>query len=314
LKATGHTETFDEVFADFLVANYLDDSTLDDGRYGYQNLSNRQAEIDQFHGRYPAQRETSVNQYGVDYIELKADQPLTINFDGDTSARLLNNEAHSGSYQWYGNRGDDSNATLTRAVDLSGVDTATLNYWVWYDIEADWDYAYVEVSTNDGQSWQLLQTPQMRDTNPSGNAYGPGYTGQSNGWLEQSLDLSAFTGQPILLRFEYITDDAFNGPGFALDDVSIPEINFSDDMETLDPDWQAQGFIRMDNLVRQRYRVRVINLGVTPTVADMALDEQNQGSLTIGQDGQPLQAVLVVSAQAPVTTEPANYRYTVETE
>lgn len=312
LHTSGHSETFDDVFANFIIANYLNDPTLGSGQWGYDNLSFKPAVVDFYHDRFPVDRSTEVHQYGVDYIELESDQPLTIDFAGATTTPILDNQAYNGRYQWYSNRGDDSDATLTRAFDLSNVISATLNYAVWFDIEEDWDYAYVEVSTDGGRSWTVLETPHGRNTNPSGNAYGPGYTGRSSGWLEESVDLSPFAGEEILLRFEYITDDATNGPGFALDAVSIPEIGFSDDMEAPDPAWQAAGFIRMDNLLRQRYAVQVIDLsGDQPTVTRMALDGTNAGSLSIGEAGQEVHAVLVVSALAPVTTEVAEYSYSI---
>lgn len=49
-----------------------------------------------------------------------------------------------------GNRTDDSDATLTHDFDLSGVKNATLDFWAWYDLEEDFDYADVETSTDAG--------------------------------------------------------------------------------------------------------------------------------------------------------------------
>jgi hypothetical protein len=308
LQNAGYAQTFDDVFADFIIANYLNDPMLAAGRWGYRDLSFRHANTAAVHNTFPGQYETTVHQYGADYIEIESNSPFTIHFTGSTVINVVDNEAHSGRYQWYSNRGDDSNTTLTRAFDLRDVSAATLNYWAWFDIEEDWDYAYLEVSTNGGQSWTIIKTSGSRDTNPSGNAYGPGYTGSSAGWIQETADLSPYTGQEILLRFEYITDDAVNSSGFTLDDVSIPEIDFFDDMETPDPAWIADGFIRMDNLLKQRFIVQLIELGENPTVARFVLDETNVGRLTIDRaDGGRF--ILVVSAQAPVTTEVTSYAY-----
>jgi hypothetical protein len=315
LQAAGQSKTFDDVFAGFAIANYLNDPDLAEGQWGYRELSFKPATIDTYHGRFPLDRQSTVRQYGVDYIELVGDGPLTIDFTGATVAQLLNNQTDGGGYQWYSNRGDDSDSTLTQAVSLHNVPSATLQYRVWYDIEEDWDYAYVEVSTDGGQSWTVLETPDGRTTNPTGNAYGSGYTGKSGGWLDQTVDLTPYAGQEILLRFEYITDDATNGPGFALDDVAIPEIGFFDDVETLNSGWIAEGFIRTDNVLRQRFIVQIIEQGnppgSPPAVTRMPLDAANRGSLTIGRPGQKTRAILVVSAQAPVTTEIASYNYSI---
>ena len=43
--------------------------------------------------------------------------------------------------------------TLEREFDLSEVDEATLEFWMWHNIEEDWDYAYASISTDDGKTW-----------------------------------------------------------------------------------------------------------------------------------------------------------------
>ncbi len=315
LQALGHAVTFEQIFADFVVANYLQDATLATGqfrgRWGYRGIRPRQVEIGQHHATFPIERQSTVQQYGVDYIELKADGPLILEFTGSTLAQVVNNQAHSGSYQWYSQRGDDTNTTLTRAFDLRSVSQATLQYWAWFHLEDDWDYVYLEVSTDQGRSWDILAAPHSQLENPSGNAYGPGYTGQSDGWLEEEVDLSAYAGQEILLRFEAVTDDAVNAPGFTLDDLAIPEIDFFDDMEQADPNWQAAGFVRMNNQLKQDFTLQLIDLSASPTVATAPLSEDNHITLTLGAEREAVHIVLAISAHAPMTTEAASYVYKV---
>lgn len=316
LAKAGLAVTFDEVFANWLVANYLDDPAQGDGRFGYHALDLEPVQLDRQISGYPTEWEATVSQYGADYVELTGRGDVTVEFGGNTTTRIIDNQAHSGRYQWYSNRGDAVDATLTRAFDLRGVETATLDYWVWYVIEEGWDYAYVEVSTDGGQTFTPLATPRTRSDNPSGNAYGPGYTGRSAetpDWVRDSVDLSPYAGQEILVRFEYVTDDAVNDPGFAVDDISIPEIGYFYDAETGDDGWLAEGFVRVDNTLRQRFTVQVIEQGAETVVRQMALDENNQGRYTVrGLGDQVQRAVIVVSAQAMVTTEAASYRIRVE--
>ncbi|MEW5960781.1 MAG: hypothetical protein AB1801_23900, partial [Chloroflexota bacterium] len=197
------------------------------------------------------------------------------------------------------------------------VSTATLNYWTWYDIEDDWDYAYVEISVDGGQNWDILQTPHSATDNPSGNAYGPGYTGISGEgeqptWLEEHLDISAYAGQAVQMRFEYVTDDAVNRPGWTVDDISIPEIGFYDDVESDPNGWQAEGFVRIDNVLPQRFLVQVIEIGEESKVRPVPLDRTNHGVLTIDGLGQTIdRTVLIVSGLTPITTEPASYEYNI---
>ncbi len=313
LAAQGLPERFNDIFADFLVANYLDDPAARQGEWGYQELSLGPLALAERYSIYPSEQRATVQQFGADYVELTGRDNVTVDFTGSTRVKVVNNEAYSGSYQWYSHRGDDTNTRLTRAFDLTEVPTATLRYWTWYDIETDWDYGYVEVSIDGGQTWTILSTPHTSTTNPSGNAYGPGYTGTSGGgpaWIEESIDLSVYAGRGILVRFEYVTDDAVNRPGWTIDDISIPEIGFYDDVEAGPGEWQAEGFVRMDNVLPQRFLVQVLELGDTVEVKTMTLNETNRGALTIEGLGTRLdQAVLIISGLTPVTSESASYEY-----
>ena len=309
--------TFEDFFTDWRVANYLDDPSLADRRYGYSDLDPVRPRLDEIHAIYPAQRATTVHQYGADYVELYGRGDLLIAFTGSTQVRLIPNKAHSGRYQWYSNRSDDSDMRLTRAFDLRGLTTATLQAWLWYDIEADWDYAYVAISDDGGETWQLLPGQHTTTSNPQGNSFGHAYTGVSGGgeeprWVLEEIDLSAYAGREVLLRFEYITDDAVNRVGFCVDDVAIPELGYAHDAERGDDSWDGEGFVRTDNVLPQRFIVQLIEMDDEPRVRPMALDELQEGCLEVHGLGDELEgAVLIVSGYAPVTTELASYEYTI---
>jgi len=314
LAENDYSERFNDVFADFLIANYLNDPAVGDRRWSYDNMAPNHVAPTERYSVYPVEQQTTVHQYGSDYIELTGYGDVTVTFTGSTQVKVVDNNAHSGSYQWYSHRGDDSNSRLTHAFDLSGVDSATLNYWTWYDIEADWDYGYVEISTDGGKTWKILPAPHSSTDNPSGNAYGPGYTGPSGEdeptWLQESIDISDYAGQEVLIRFEYVTDDAVNRSGWTIDDISIPEIGFFDDVEGGLNDWTAEGFVRIDNVLPQRFLVQVLEIGDEITVRPVDLDQANHGTITISGLGKTLdQAVLIVSGVTPITSQSASYEY-----
>jgi hypothetical protein len=264
------------------------------------------------HRRYPVQRASTVHQYAADYVELEGEGDLAIEFRGDTRARLVPVDAHSGQYAWWSNRGDDSDMTLTRAFDLRSIARATLDVWMWYDIEEDWDYAYVEVSTSGGRTWELLSGAFTTMSNPNGNSFGPAYTGKSDGWIQETFDLSPYAGQEVLVRFEYITDDAVNHVGWLIDDVRIRELGYDDDFESGSGGWEGEGFIYSDNWVSQRYLVQLIALGQRAHVHRMPLDETQRGRMELRGLGEEIDsAVLVISALAPTTTEIATYEYAI---
>ncbi|HIC90363.1 MAG TPA: hypothetical protein EYP04_13300 [Anaerolineae bacterium] len=320
LSQAGTSLTFDDVFADWLIANYLDDPNLDDGRYGYVRDDPEQVALDERFDSYPVPVRTStVHQYAADYVELAGEGDVVIEFAGSTLTHLADTQAHSGRFAYWANRADDSDARLTRAVDLSDVQKATLQFWMWYDIEENWDYAYVEISTDQGETWTLLRGQHTTEENPTGNSFGPGYTGKSGGgeqakWVQERIDLSPYAGGAVLLRFEYVTDDAVNLPGLFLDDIAIPEVGILDDLEHGGTEWQAEGWIRTDNVLPQRWLVQLIELTPDgPQVRRMALDDQQRGQLSVeGLGRNHKKAVLVISALAPVTTEVASYQYAIK--
>ncbi|HEY68354.1 MAG TPA: hypothetical protein G4N97_08815 [Thermoflexia bacterium] len=316
LADLGTGMTHDDFFADWVAANFLDDPYIADGRYGYEEIDPPSFDIETtyYESDYPVSESSTVHQYGTDYIEVYSEQPLVFRFTGSTQIGLMDTSAHSGDYVWWSNRGDDSDMYLTRAFDLSEVSDATLEFWTWYDIEEDWDYAYVEISTDGGQTWEILTTPSGTGTNPNGNSFGWAYTGRSGGgeraeWIQERVDLSAYTGQEVLIRFEYITDDAVNRPGFVLDDIAIPEIGYFGDFEEDEDGWEPAGFIRHVNVLPQHWLVQLILFGPETTVQRLELNEDRTGEWVIPLDSTTDRAVITISGLAPVTTEMASYHY-----
>jgi hypothetical protein len=308
-----HQQDFVELFADWVVANYADDGETV-GRYGYADLEVSAPALAAQHALFPVYAQATVHQFAADYILLDGEGDFTVEFTGTQLVPLLGNRVRDGEYQWWSMRGDDSDATLTRGFDLTGLSLATLEAWLWYDLEEDYDYGYVEVSTDDGETWTLLASEHTTSTNPSGNSYGPAFTGISGSgadaeWVLERFDLSPFAGNPILVRFEVITDEAMNQPGMAIDGISIPELGYSHDSE--DPDqWLAQGWLRVSDQIPQSFVVQLITFGRETRVERLEFDEHGRGELTITGLGDDIEsAVLVVSGITPVTTEWASYAY-----
>ncbi len=310
---------YEDLFADWIVANMLDDPTLANGQYGYEDINPPSFDVETtYHeSEYPISASATVHQHGTDYIELRSEQPLAFRFTGSAQIGLVNTTAHSGRYVWWSNRGDDSDMMLTRAFDLSEVSKATLEFWAWYDLEEDWDYAYVEISTDGGETWKILTTPSGTSTNPNGNSFGWAYTGRSGSgdtstWIQERIDISAYAGQEVQIRFEYITDDAVNRPGFVLDDVAIPEIDYFSDFEEEGENWKAAGFIRHANVLPQRWLVQMILFGPETTVERLDLNEDQTGDWIIPLNSRAGRAIITISGLAPVTTEWASYSYEIK--
>ena len=110
---------------------------------------------------------------------------------------------HSGE-QCYGPRNENSDVSvMTTAMPMPVRQGEQLSFWCSYDIELDWDYAFVEVSP-DGRGYDVIDA----------------FTGSSDGWQYREYDLNEYVGQSVYLRFRYTTDGRTLGDGFYVDDIS----------------------------------------------------------------------------------------------
>ncbi len=316
---------FDDVFADWTIANYINDRDLG-SRYSYLDTP-LQLRRPLEYSKYPVNNTDEVHQYGTDYIQFDpAGSDVTFSFQGGKDIQAFPTEAHSGKSMWWGNRADESDTTLTREFDLTGVQKATLKFWTWYDIEPDFDYGYVEVSTDNGSTWNTLAGNTTTNRDPNGANYGNGLTcksvsGCAQGappaqWVQEQMDLTPYVGKKILLRFQYITDAIYAGFGFVIDDITIPEIGFADDADHGDNGWQAHGFVRFDNTLPQRFLLQAIEFGRSGQVSQIVqipLDSSNRATFTTHGFGKDISKIVIaISANTPVTWLTAKYRYTIQ--
>ena len=296
-----HDLTWHQVFADWVVTNYLD---ADDDRYGY---ADRNVGIGPVRRLASGEgRPDSLPQYSARYYRVDTDADSgTITFEGDTEVSQVGTDCVQNPTCWWSGRGDGIDTKLTREFDLTGLDSATLEFQVWHEIEEGWDYGYVQVSGDDGESWHILEGTHTTTDNPSGNAYGPGYTGDSRGWKQESIDLSEFAGGPVLVRFEYVTDDAVYLDGMLIDGIAIPELDSADGKS----DWKAEGFSKAGHKLAQDFIVQVITSTSDGefTVSQMPLDASNSGWMRLTTPGDGGEIVVIVSPVTAGTRHEAGY-------
>ncbi len=166
---------------------------------------------------------------------------------------------HSGGNMWYS--GADQNwadVKLSRTVTVPNA--ADAKFWMWnnYVIEADWDFGFVEVSTDGGATWNeqkvyaeggaLVSTndgyadPNGRMVDFGNKKYG--LSGSTGGWRHDYVDLSSFAGQTVQVRLRYATDEAFVERGWFADDFSVTgggATTWSDDVENGAAGWTQTG-------------------------------------------------------------------------
>ncbi|MFN2200056.1 MAG: immune inhibitor A domain-containing protein, partial [Caldilineaceae bacterium] len=146
-------------------------------------------------------------------------------------------EPYAGDYYYYSGAGDYLDNFMYKTVNLPAGSSLTAK--VKYNIEQDWDYAYVVVSTDGGASWAGVPTDHSSATDPHGQNFGNGITGVSGGWVDLTADLTAYTGD-VLLGFRYWTDPNTGGFGFMVDDISLN--GSAPDGAEADAGWTFDGF------------------------------------------------------------------------
>ena len=82
---------------------------------------------------------------------------------------------------------------------------ARLSFQHWYYMESNFDYGYVDLSTNKWSTYSTLAT----------------FNGTGNSWRGQTNDLSAYAGQQIQIRFRFTSDVSVTYEGWYIDDITV---------------------------------------------------------------------------------------------
>lgn len=112
--------------------------------------------------------------------------------------------------------------TLTNPIDLSGLTNPRLTYWTKFDIEDNWDYGQVRISTNNGTTWVPL-TGQY--TNPGTGTFQPNgqplYDGVQSNWVREDISLTGYTTSQVKFQFQLRTDGSLTRDGWYVDDIAV---------------------------------------------------------------------------------------------
>lgn len=195
----------------------------------------------------------SVHKLGPAETNTKAAQAVVVSLPADKNVFYLYDPAAGklqyGANAYWGGRGNLIDTTMTRTIAVPA-GSSTLSMRLNYDIEANWDYAYVSVSTDNGTNWTNLAGTYAGTngapaaltvtTNPNGQNLGNGITGtSSNAWRLASFNMTPYAGQTVLLRIRYKTDPFTFGKGLMVDELSLG--TFADGAES-DAGWTMSGF------------------------------------------------------------------------
>ncbi len=157
-------------------------------------------------------------------------------------------DPHTGEWYVYSQLADQGWKRMTRTVDLTSATSGELNFQISHDTEADWDYVIVEAHEVGTDAWTTLPDTNGHTTQETGESCAAGWddihphvahyqgadcsptgstgswnaaTGNSSGWQEWNVDLTAYAGKQVELSISYLTDWGTQGLGVFVDDTSV---------------------------------------------------------------------------------------------
>ena len=327
----GPKSNFKKVFKDYLVANRIDKPEASKGQFGYANRDVQVATAGTGDSSPP---DSTVNHYAGEYYEVPSDGTFTATLQNPIAVIPASEgqpPPENGFFAW-SNRGDELISYLQRGADLTDATAPSLQFKHWYQIEPDWDYAYVRVSRDQGNTWEFVNTSGCGGTatDPNGNnraiTESGGITGSSDGWEDCSLDLTPFAGGPVLIRFEYDTDQAVSEAGYAVDNVKLVDgdtkIWRTTKFEKRARAWKFGGdglkkWMRLRPLAPNKPLVQIVgvsdDLVIRKVLTRRAFTVTDEGLvLTRTRSLAGSQITLIFTGTAPIATDPFAYSYSIE--
>ena len=168
-----------------------------------------------------------------------------------------NREAYSPTHSmWVGDESkgdgeydDNWDFSLYTAQNLSLGTTPSMSVNLWYSVENSWDGGNVQISTDGGGSWSVIDPDGgYPDDAIVGLDNEPGYTATSGegdvaDWETATFDLTDYANEDVKFRFRFGTDSSVNGyEGWYIDDFEVNNggaSTFEDDFEDGDGNWEA---------------------------------------------------------------------------
>lgn len=132
-------------------------------------------------------------------------------------------DSPSGNYATNANK----SYTAVPGINLTTAVAAYLEYYARWEIEKNYDYAEVKVSTNGGTTYTPMCAMYTHAGNSNQDQGNPLYDGFQRMWVKERVDLSAYLGQTIKLRFTMVADGGVEYDGFYFDDITVKILDTS---------------------------------------------------------------------------------------
>ena len=179
---------------------------------------------------------------------------------------------HTGTQYAYSQIADISYKRLSRTISVPA-GGATLSFWTSYDTEPAWDHLFVEARTAGGEDWTTLPDQNGHTSTSTGDSCSAGWrdlhpqldhyqtwdsetgactatgstgswnaaSGNSGGWQQWSVDLTAYAGSQVEVSIAYASDWAVQGLGVFVDDIVVSTGEGSTSFEAGLDGWVVSG-------------------------------------------------------------------------
>ncbi|PSL40558.1 immune inhibitor A peptidase M6 [Planomicrobium soli] len=260
LKKYGSDMTFTEIYQDFMTALTLDHSNVDSA-YNFDSIDLRALPVGtdgKVRGKtvdYESAKvfeKEGVPAWGGDFKEFNFGRDVRgLKFDGADFLPLqwetVANPLDASEQVLHAKNGDEADQALIFGATVPA-ENAVLTFDHYYDIEEQWDFAMVQVSTDNGETWKSLENENTRsdvvaDGYPTIKENVPGFTGHKLNWSTETFDLSAYAGQEVLVSFRNLTDWGYNDKGWFIKDIQLGD--FFADGSSAEP-FQSLGQLKGD--------------------------------------------------------------------
>ena len=140
----------------------------------------------------------------------------------------------------YGNSKNNSNNTFTLkdTINLLSTNNPRIEFTAKWAEEVTFDYTRIQISTNFGSTW--INLSGRYTTTVSGQ---PSYTGIKH-WINEQINLNAYIGQKIKIRFNLVTNAGTPGDGFYFDNFRV--VNYKD---------EGTSVVQLNSIVPSEYKL-----------------------------------------------------------
>ena len=141
--------------------------------------------------------------------------------------------AYSGTNAWFVEDPETESEMFLYNIDPITIqgNQPVLRFFHRYDSEAGADGGLVEISTDGGSIYTLLNTEFFRNAYPRDLQYGTfaipflqAFSGDSEGFIDSYADLTPYIGEDVHIRFRFGSDDNTGGLGWSVDDIEIMDM------------------------------------------------------------------------------------------